>query len=646
MAKSDFYIGSNIIQDQSLSPRQQERLEDLKQKFSDKFGEDYLQEHATQVSTFSELRDFWKESKLEARQEAKAERQQEKLEALQDKISEKVGSDYLDNLGIEFDSFQSLKTHWQEVRQELKEQKKSDNDTQEETPEEPVQFDAQTNTYSISVGVSAEEINAIIENAEADATISLQDGTHEFTQTLEINRDDVTLSGESESGTILNFTFQQGTGGNAIEVIGGEKTLITSIEATEAAGSKQLTLADASSISVGDVIYISQANTMEYLLDNDWANVSFEDADDRPFREMIVRVESVEGNTIKLASPLPYDFDANVTNVFTTDLLENVSLSDFTITSGLDAEPNYYDYVNTFAEFNNMSVILVNGADGLDLNSISILDAPSSGFDFRSTIDLTADNLYVNGAHNLGSSGNGYGINLYETFDATIIDVEIFNVRHAVLFSSWNAEAGNYIEITETNRDINFHGSPDVNNEVVVLKSVLDYDPSQNTGSGIGFWDIVSGGGSRHANSDIYAENKVVFSHAVGSTGTEIIYGADGGAYLDGQGSQDMIFGGVGDDIIIGGTSQDVLTGGEGADLFVFRAGDSYDAITDFSGNLQGDRILIMNPDIQSYDELVITQKDEDVWVKYGNSSTIILSGFEADLLQPEFFLFNSGDLL
>lgn len=576
-------------------------------------------------------------------------------EKLKLKFDQTFGEDYLDEHGGEFDSIKQLREHWRDKKKEFKEQRKEerkeareearkekrDMDNQNEDGNDLIQFDEASNTYSISTGVSASQLNALIANAEPGASLILEDGTHEFSQSIIINRDDISLSGESEAGTILNFTFPEGTGGNAIEVTGGERTALTTLNASTAVGINQITVGDATGLNAGDVIYISQANTEEYLLENGWENVSFEDAESRPFREMLVRIESVDGNTITLASELAYEFEAGVTQIFTTDLLENVHLSDFTVTSGVALQPNYYDFVNLLPEFLNTAVILVQGADGISLSGVSILDAPSSAFDFRSTIDLLADDLYVNGSYNMGSGGNGYGVNLYETFDANITDIEIFNVRHAVLFSSWNAEVGNYIEVTETNRDINFHGSPDMFNEVVVLRSVLDYDPDQHTGTGNGFWDIVSGGGSRHANIDIFAFNDVVFAYAEGSTGTEIIYGADVNSYLSGGGSQDLIIGGAGDDIIVGGKSQDVLTGGEGADIFAFNLGDSYDVITDFSGSQESDRIMISgNPEVAEFSDLYIRQQDEDVWITYGGSSTIILADLDVSTITSDYFIF------
>lgn len=589
--------------DQASSYQDHPNYEKLKLKFDEAFGEDYLEEHVNDFDSLKELRVHWGEKKKELREERKEKRQEEREEKRKETQNEE-------------------------------DQQQDDND--------PIEFDAASNTYSVSTGVSAEQLNILIADAAPGAIIVLEEGTHEFSETIVISRDDITLKGQSEDGTILNFTFAEGTGGNAIEVTGGGRELLTTLDSDVPTGSNQIVLADVSGLSVGDVIYISQPNTEEYLLENGWTNVSFEDADDRPFREMLVRIEAIDGNTLTLASELAYEFEAGVTEIFTTDLLENVHLEDFTVTSGIDLEPNYYNFTNPLTEFLNTSVILIRGADGIELSGISILDAPSSAFDFRTTIDLVADNLYVNGAYNLGTAGNGYGVNLYETFDATITDIEIFNVRHAVLFSSWNAEVGNYIEVTETNRDINFHGSPDMHNEVVVLRSVLDYDLDQHTGSGNGFWDIVSGGGSRHANIDIYANNDVIFVHAEGSTGTEIIYGADTGSYLDGGASQDLIIGGAGDDIIIGGTSQDVLTGGGGADIFAFTLGDSYDVITDFSGDAENDRILISgNPAVNEFEDLYVRQQGEDVWITYGSSSTIILADFDVSMLDANDFIFS-----
>ena len=594
-------------------------------------------------SKFKGMQENW------ARQEANWESKEEKWAAREEAWSARA-----DSLVNKPDKLARLEEQWDAIREKWDDQREHWNEKREEwdaivdefSQETPkISFNEDTNTYSVKVGVTAAEINALIVAADVGATILLLDGTHEFSETIHINRDDITFSGESESGTVLNFAFPEGTGGNGIEVTSGaEKTGFSELVDSVEAGTVEITIGDASSLSVGDVIYLRQANTEEYLIENGWDNVSFEDADQRPFREMIVRIEAIEGNTLTLASPLAYDFDAHETDIFQIDLLEGVALANFTVTSGITDTPNYNDFVNTQPEFHKTSVILIEGADGASLSGISVLDAPSNAFDFRSTIDLAGTNLYVNGAHNLGGGGNGYGFQLYETFDATFTDLEVYNVRHSVIFSSWHAEAGNYIEISSTNRDVNFHGSPDQNNTVIVESSILEYNTDEHSGPGNGFWDIVSGGGSNHANGGFYEDNTVVFQYAEGSHGSETIYAADGGAYLDGNGSQDLLIGGDGNDILIGGASRDILFGGEGADIFAFEVGDSFDTIMDFSGSDEGELIWFTGGhDLLSFDDLAIQQDGEDTSITYGGSSRITLADYDMAQLDSGFFVFD-GD--
>ena len=594
-------------------------------------------------SKFKGMQENW------ARQEANWESKEEKWAAREEAWPARA-----DSLADQPDKLARLEEQWDAIREKWDDQREHWNEKREEWDAivdefshetSKISFNEDTNTYSVKVSVTAAEINALIVAADVGATILLLDGTHEFSETIQINRDDITFSGESESGTVLNFTFPEGTGGNGIKVTSGaEKTDFSELVDSVEAGTVEITIGDASSLSVGDVIYLRQANTEEYLIENGWDNVSFEDADQRPFREMIVRIEAIEGNTLTLASPLPYDFDAHETDIFQIDLLEGVALANFTVTSGITDTPNYNNFVNTQPEFYKTSVILIEGADGASLSGISVLDAPSNAFDFRSTIDLAGTNLYVNGAHNLGGGGNGYGFQLYETFDATLTALEVYNVRHSVIFSSWHAEAGNYIEISSTNRDVNFHGSPDQNNTVIVESSILEYNTDEHSGPGNGFWDIVSGGGSNHANGDFYEDNTVVFQYAEGSHGSETIYATDGGAYLDGNGSQDLLIGGDGNDILIGGASRDVLFGGEGADIFAFEVGDSFDTIIYFSGSDEGDLIWFTGEhDLLSFDDLAIYQDGEDTSITYGGSSRITLADYDMAQLDSGFFVFD-GD--
>ncbi len=333
--------------------------------------------------------------------------------------------------------------------------------------------------------------------------------------------------------------------------------------------------------------------------------------------------------------------DAGAAMVHAIDLVENVTLSDFTVTFAL-GDPNPYDFVNTHPEFEGTSAIRLDGTSYASLARVSVIDAASHAFDIRTSLEPVADDLYVDGAHNKGTDGNGYGLQIYETFGGTFTNLEIFDTRHAVLFSAWDAEVGNTVHVLETNRDINFHGSADVDNAVVVDRAVLDYDQSQNTGIGNGYWALVSDGGLSHTTTDIYGPNSVTFGWAVGSDAGEEIHGVDTGAYLNGMNGQDTLVGGSGDDILVGGTNKDTLVGGAGSDTFLFQVGDNYDTLADFESGPGGDRIVFSGTaSLDSFADLTLTQDGADVHVRYGANATLIIKNYTVDEITPDAFVFD-----
>lgn len=202
----------------------------------------------------------------------------------------------------------------------------------------------------------------------------------------------------------------------------------------------------------------------------------------------------------------------------------------------------------------------------------------------------------------------------------------LLNGRHAVVFSAWSTEAYNTIQVDTTNRDINFHGSPDIGNAVSVNRSVLDYHPALDTSGSTSIWSIVSGGGSSHAATDIYASNTAVFHFAVASSANDDIRGTGGNDYLNGAFGYDSLSGGAGNDYIVGGTRKDTLTGGSGSDTFLLRMGDDLDTITDFTFGAGGDMIIFSgNAAVANASSLVFTQNGSDLYVRYGSNSTVIL---------------------
>ncbi len=337
---------------------------------------------------------------------------------------------------------------------------------------------------------------------------------------------------------------------------------------------------------------------------------------------------------------MPYDFDASETRIFSIDLIDGVIISNFTITNNL-GDVNSYDFVNTLSEFNGSVAVDITGTQNISLNEVTVINAPSTSIGLISTINANIDDISISGSHNLGGGGNGYGIELAESFNNSLTGLDIFDVRHSVIFSAWNAETNNTIEINETNRDVNFHGSPDNGNSVSVGIAVLDYDASQDS-TGDTQWAIVSGGGASFADTDKFSDNNIEFAYAEGADSVDTIHAFDGGAYLNGHGSNDFLFGGDGDDVLVGGRRRDTLTGDEGSDTFIFNFGDDLDRITDLEFGPSGDVFVVMgNSDVDSFDDLTLTQSGDDVRVRYGSNSTIIVENTDLADINADNFVFD-----
>jgi Ca2+-binding RTX toxin-like protein len=77
-----------------------------------------------------------------------------------------------------------------------------------------------------------------------------------------------------------------------------------------------------------------------------------------------------------------------------------------------------------------------------------------------------------------------------------------------------------------------------------------------------------------------------------GEVGNEYVEAGEGNDTVNGGHDADTLLGDAGNDVINGGAGFDYLYGGAGADLFVFRRGDSYDSVWDFSA-AQGDKLRL-----------------------------------------------------
>ena len=445
-------------------------------------------------------------------------------------------------------------------------------------PAAPVQAAADAATTAVSpaaidvpVGTTADDLNAIIAAAPAGATIVLGAGVHTFDKTILVARDDIELRGTGESSTTVRFAFG-GTPEDGIKVSSDVSTDVGTLARGTAEGQQFIELSSGSGIAAGDVLFLSQENDAQLRASGLYDNVPTSYWEKFPLREQMVTVTSVVGNTAYLETPLQQNFEADKTSVEKLDMLTGIKLSDFSVTYDLGPVASDYDFANAAPEYEGIIAVYVFGTSGAAVKNISVIDAASHSFEFRHSIGVVADNLHTDGSHNKGGDGNGYGLHLAEVFDSSFTNLELMDNRHGLVLSSWHAEANNFIQIDETNRDVNFHGGIDRNNTVVVDRQVLDYKPWLDTGPDNGAWSPVSPGGSNHPFTDIWGDNTIELKYVAASSRNDVVYASSTGSYIDGGAGNDTLygssvadtlFGGAGSDIINGNADDDLLDGGD-----------------------------------------------------------------------------------
>ena len=120
----------------------------------------------------------------------------------------------------------------------------------------------------------------------------------------------------------------------------------------------------------------------------------------------------------------------------------------------------------------------------------------------------------------------------------------------------------------------------------------------------------ISGGS---ANDSIY-----------GGKGNDTILGNKGNDKIFGEIGNDILYGGDGKDTINGGKGNDTLSGGAGADIFVYKAGDGNDIITDYA---KEDKISITSGKVSkvttSGKNVIFTVGSNKITVKGGVDKTV-----------------------
>ena len=479
-----------------------------------------------------------------------------------------------------------------------------------------ITYDAETTSYTLSAEITTDELQTLVNEAEAGATLNFLAGTYDFSKTLTISRSDIHLKGAGAEETIF-IIDPEGGGRDGLQVMGSRATNYEgTITADTSRGDRVLHLAEDHTLQAGDVVRIHQANadglTQTGLYDNVLEDHSYSTS---PLRESLVRIESIDGNIATLEHDIAYDFDSEFAQIERHIMAKDVSISDLTLTYDLGTpDPDNID--NTFLDYRKFTALRAEWTENFTLENVNVTDVASHGVQIKSTLEPFVSNFTAIGAHNKGDGKNGYGIFIEETFYGEFEHLTLIDHRHSFLFGGWHAQAYNDVQIDFANRDINYHGGPDHSNVVTIDEFIY------RNGDNNEVWSVIGPPASIHPATDL-SENTNLFINAQGGSDPDIIMGVDTGATLSGGDGDDILIGGAGDDNLNGDHGFDILSGGEGADRFIIKAGEGTTIITDFSAE---DSLLLQNFSYYSeFSELPMVQDGADILIELLGSAIIRL---------------------
>ncbi len=468
-------------------------------------------------------------------------------------------------------------------------------------------------TLNIALGTSVAQIHDMIEAISSDIhlTVHFEAGEHHFTEQLLITRGNITVEGAGEDATTFVADFDVGQAGNLIVIrgednsaIGQWKPYLSDYIGDAAAefsyGDEEIRLTDTGDLQAGDYIMITNTAETE---EGDKAQSS------------MVQVKSVENGLVTLDHKIAFDSadrpEGEVLSdvkIYKTELLENVSVGDFSVRYDVELSEDYdrYELENGNLEYaqnvqgaglswGNGSAIVIAGTHEAYVENITIESAGSRGFTFNSNLETQTNGLVVEDTFNRGAGGNGYGIEYYQSYYGDFQNLEFGLLRHGITAQIDGSSGFNNFHVAYSESNVDFHGGDDRGNIYYIEEMIAQ--PLWREGEVNG---NISSGLVEYRNDNNQDYNFVIFDKAQGLDmtlagddqanpyiGHEILRASDNGAQINA---------GVGNDILISGLGNDSFIGGGGADTFVFALHNGVDQIMDFASA----DILVFELDLNS----------------------------------------------
>jgi len=553
-------------------------------------------------------------------------------------------------------------------------------------------------TLHIAAGTSAKQINAMIAAADANQhlTVEFGAGEHWLTSQILIQRGDITVKGAGEGKTTFVADFPDGQVQNLIQIQGEDIRLdagsnngrwrpdqseyVGNATQNFSLGDNALTVSSTKGLSVGDhVMVFKQGNTIK--------------TDDNDEFGTIAEIEGIEGNTLIFKHSMAFGSNMLGTGqslsdvkLYKMDLLENVTVKDFSITYNIKPSDAYNpfnmsieDLMNT-TEFNffpkyatggqtigdvaygHHRAMVVSGTHEANISNITMEGVGSHAFFFSGNLEMYGNELTVDGAYNKGVDGNGYGVEYDKTYYSDFLNLDITNVRHAVSANILGGNGYNNFHVEYTNSNMDFHGGRDQGNIYYVenMEYKAHYLPKVVLGKLTGDINYALGKTTfgvmdyRHASNA--EENTVIFDKVTSVNSVD-----NNGSGLDADGDKlaafmnsnnELLFAspnggiinaGFGSDILVSGKGNDMLSGGKNtfaathSDVFVFEKDSGNDVITDFE---RYDRIVVTKEVYANAAEILANavQSGANVVLDFGDGNSVTLQNTQMQSLSITHF--------
>ena len=170
--------------------------------------------------------------------------------------------------------------------------------------------------------------------------------------------------------------------------------------------------------------------------------------------------------------------------------------------------------------------------------------------------------------------------------------------------------------------------SSNLNTIAQKYNQIIDGDSSDNSIWGTENNDLIYG----------YTGNDILH----GGAGNDYIEGGDGNDILYGEDGDDILNGGLGEDTLIGGSGNDILTGGDyEKDIYIFQKGHGHDTVNDRGEQTDPNNVIFQNA---SYSQTQFSRTGVDLIIKaYGTEDSVTFTNYFAGKLYQN-FIFNFTD--